>query len=308
MKNKLSILFGLILAGTFPASFANNNVENIYEVESSQHLEFKMEKSEQESSVSSIKIDEENSEYVKSIIFDPNNPEKQVTKKPSFSLLSLLKYNIAFASSADEVASRRDLVSSLYYVAGTFSLLLGLGLMALGGVKLKRRAENPNDPKSFPAAIIITFVAGALIFNYSGTSSTLIATLLGSDSGHCFVLKEQLTSKAGDIENGVYENCWDSSKSTHLDEIASKVDEMTDGNGSKLKENVEIIVGLFQLIGLIYLIKGIYGLKLTAEGNGRDGYMKPIVTMIAAALVIDLPHTLEMIDETIKLLGFGGGS
>jgi hypothetical protein len=210
------------------------------------------------------------------------------------------------ANSGAAIAERENLVAALYSVVTVFAMLLGIGLIALGAVKLKRRAENPNDARSFPAAILITFLAGALIVNYSGTSSTLIATLLGSDSGHCFVLQDKLDA------NGNYdlhqERCWDSSNSDYLNDVSARIEDMTEGGASALKQNVEIIVALFQLIGLVYLIKGIYGLKLTAEGNGRDGYMKPLVTMIASALVIDLPHTLEILNNTVKLLGFGGGS
>ncbi|XNJ88790.1 hypothetical protein AB6C47_018290 [Vibrio cyclitrophicus] len=218
----------------------------------------------------------------------------------------------AFSFAAEEeqhLDKRAELIGSLYSVVGVFAVLLGLGLIIISIMKLKRRAENPNDPKSFPSSILITMLAGALILNFSGTSSTLIATLLGNQAGHCFVLQEQLmehdkgTIQMGDLHQ---ENCWDSSKSKAVDDIAKKVDEMSDGNGSLLKKNIEIIVGLFQLAGLIYLIKGIYGLKLVSEGVSREGYGKQILTMITAALVIDLPHTLEMLDETIKLLGFGG--
>ncbi|MCK8072419.1 hypothetical protein [Vibrio sp. 1CM23M] len=225
-------------------------------------------------------------------------------------LFILIGSAFSFAADQQHIDARANLIGSLYSIVGIFAVLLGLGLIVISIIKLKKRAENPNDPKSFPSAILITMLSGALILNFSGTSSTLIATLLGGEGGHCFVLQEQLmeqeqgTIQMGDLHQ---ENCWDSSNSQMVDDIAKKVDEMSDGNGARLKRNVEIIVGLFQLVGLVYLIKGIYGLKLVSEGQSREGYGKPILTMIAAALVIDLPHTLEMLSETITLLGFGAG-
>tara|TARA_Y100001960_G_scaffold321323_1_gene395789 strand:+ start:16675 stop:17409 length:735 start_codon:yes stop_codon:yes gene_type:complete len=216
------------------------------------------------------------------------------------------------------IANRAELIASLYAVVTSFASLLGLILMGVGAHKLKRRAENPNDPRSFPSSIVVTLIAGALIFNYSMTSNTMISTILGNESGHCFMFtdsaKERLEESAAntgttmsDASSLVDENCWDSASSSMVGDISAKLDEMSPGKGDAFKRNVGVIVGLFQLFGVIYLIKGVYLLKQTSEGNGREGYGKPIITMIAAALVIDLPHTLEMIKATIDYLGFSGG-
>lgn len=224
-----------------------------------------------------------------------------MNKKMSF-LLAILMAGFAPASiAAGEVEERMRLVSSLYYVLTIFVMFLGLIMMYQAGLKLKRRAENPNDARSFPSAIIVTFFAGALAFNYSGSAGSMINSLLGSDKGYCFVLNDSIDNSR-DLHA---DNCWDSTNSEILGDIADKVDEMESGKGDVLKENAKTIVALFQFIGLIYFAKGVYGLKLTSEGQGKDGYGKPIVTMILAALVLDLPHTLEFIKETLQLIGFG---
>lgn len=224
-----------------------------------------------------------------------------MNKKMSF-LLAILMAGFAPASiAAGEVEERMRLVSSLYYVLTIFVMFLGLIMMYQAGLKLKRRAENPNDARSFPSAILVTFFAGALAFNYSGSAGSMINSLLGSDKGYCFVLNDSIDNSR-DLHA---DNCWDSANSEILGDIADKVDEMESGKGDVLKENAKTIVALFQFIGLIYFAKGVYGLKLTSEGQGKDGYGKPIVTMILAALVLDLPHTLEFIKETLQLIGFG---
>lgn len=216
------------------------------------------------------------------------------------------------------IANRAELIAALYGVVTSFATLLGLILMGVGAHKLKRRAENPNDPRSFPSSIIMTFIAGALIFNYSMTSNTMISTLLGNESGHCFMFTDTANTKLAEAaanadstisDSGtlIEDSCWDSGSSSMVSDISAKLEEMSPGKGSSFEKNVDVIVGLFQLFGVIYLIKGVYLLKQTSEGNGREGYGKPLITMIAAALVIDLPHTLEMIKATIDYLGFSGG-
>lgn len=225
-----------------------------------------------------------------------------INKKRILTLtLILISSSLSFATEAEALAAREGLVSALYFFATIFAMFMGVGLMVLGGVKLKKRAENPNDTRSFPSAIIITFIAGALAFNYSGSMDTLISSLLGDTNGYCFILHDDLANTNDIHQNG----CWVSTDSDMLGDLSTRIDEMSAGQGDILKQNAEIIVGLFQFIGFIYFLKGLYGLKLTSEGNGREGYGKPIVTLIGSAFVFDLPHTLEMLKETVQSLGFG---
>lgn len=203
---------------------------------------------------------------------------------------------------ADEVAERAKMVAALYQLVTYFALLMGIVLMVLGVVKMKKSADNKNDPKTFPVSIILTFFAGAMAFNYSGSASMMISSLLGSDSsGYCFVLNDEVSSSL-DLHK---ENCFDASNSEIVGSLVDKVNDMSSGKGDVLKKNISIIIGLFQLIGLIYFLKGLYGLKQVSEGSSRDGYGKPIITLIASALIIDLPHTMEMLKNTINTLGIG---
>lgn len=197
--------------------------------------------------------------------------------------------------------NRATLVANLYTFVTIFATFLGIVLMIVGLVKLKKRGDNPNDPKSFPSAIIVTILAGALAFNYSSSSNIFIKSFLGDESGYCFTIDGAETS--GDT---LSEQCWDSSNSEVLNNIEARVNSMsTNSAGTTIKDNAETIIALFQTIGLIYFLKGLYGMKVTSEGQSRDGYGKPIITLIASALIIDLPHTIEMIQETINYLGFG---
>lgn len=212
-------------------------------------------------------------------------------------ILTAMLSQIAFANTT----ARAEIVSSLYTLVTIFATAMGIVLMIVAVQKLKRRADNPNDPKAFPASIIVTLFAGAMAFNYSNTAGSMIVSLLGSqDAGYCFILDAETS---GDV---LSENCWDASNSEVLKDIEERVNKMSDNNaGTAIKENAETIIALFQLIGLIYFLKGLYGLKVTSEGQSREGYGKPIITLIASALVIDLPHTIEMLQETINYLGFG---
>ena len=60
------------------------------------------------------------------------------------------------------------------------SSIAGLGLLAAGGLQLKKHGENPQQvPLSRP---IIFLTAGALLFGLGATSNTLQETLLGENA------------------------------------------------------------------------------------------------------------------------------
>lgn len=230
---------------------------------------------------------------------------RSITKKIDrikllFIFSSILFPTISLAN--ESINARADIISSIYSLTTIFATLMGLGLLVVGVIKLKKRGDNPNDPKAFPATIIMTILAGALAFNYATSASLIITSLLvDSEAGYCFVIED---AEVSGIKTD--DKCWDSSKSEILGDIEAKVNSMSDNNiGTEIKENATNIIALFQTIGLIYFLKGLYGLKVTSEGQSRDGYGKPIITIISAALIIDLPHTIEMIKETINYMGFG---
>lgn len=204
---------------------------------------------------------------------------------------------IAFG--ADEIIERQKLLNALNSFVIILIAFVGLAVLAASINKMKKAAENPNANIT-TGSIVTGLIAGALLFNITGAASMIIQTV-GSDGeggGYCFLTDEDSSS----VTNIYKENCWNSENSEITDDMINKIDKMN-GNGDLFEKNIDIIMSIFQFIGLIYFAKGIYGLKTASEGKG-DGYGKPILTMILAALVIDLPHTLEMLQETLLLIGF----
>jgi hypothetical protein len=206
-----------------------------------------------------------------------------------------------FTSSAiaDEVAQRALLISTINDLVIYIGIFLGLLLIISGFYKMKLRSESPNNPISSMPVIISSIIAGTMLLNYSAATTTVISTLLGSDNKYCFVLDtptdEQVTPDGG---------CWNSGESEITGKLMEKIADTRGGNAAaEFAANFNVIVGLFQLIGLIYFFKGVYGLKTVGDGTEKGGYGKPIVMMIFAALLIDLPHTAEMFSNAMTSLG-----
>ncbi|CSC96310.1 Uncharacterised protein [Vibrio cholerae] len=215
-----------------------------------------------------------------------------------FFILTIISL-FSFVSFADDVANRQQMVKAIYSLITYVAMLMGIGLMILGGIKLKRSADDPNDKRPKAAIIFFCFFSGALMFNYSGSASVMITSLLGSkNSGYCFVLEDP---KSVDLHK---ENCFDASSSEIVGGLVEKVNDMSDGKGNIVKDNITVIVGLIQIVGLIYFCKGLYGLKLAAEGvRQNETYGKALITLIGSALAFDIMHTLEMIKSTLQMMG-----
>lgn len=203
----------------------------------------------------------------------------------------LLLPSLAFA---DE-AAREALIVSVHKVVYIVGFLIGLILMISAGYKMKQAADS-NGPQSNKGIIFVSLLVGVIMMNASGAMSTYLATLLGSGSGHCFIL---------DKEQSVGENCWSADSSGLTGDLKSRIEKLSSGStAQKFMENVNVIVGIFQVIGFIYFLVGAYGLVQVANGSSRDsGYGKPIITMIAAALIVDIPHTAEMAIQTLQDIG-----
>lgn len=205
---------------------------------------------------------------------------------------AILLPSIAFA---DVESAREEIVILVHKLVYYFGFLIGLILMISAGLKMKAASET-QGPNSNKGIIYISLLAGILMMNSSSTLSTYIATLLGGDGGHCFVL---------DSSQSAAENCWTAESSGLTGQLKTRVEKLSNsGVAETFMKNINVIVGILQVIGFIYFFVGTYGLVQVANGSSRDGgYGKPIVTMIASALIVDIPHTAEMAVATLEKVG-----
>lgn len=209
-------------------------------------------------------------------------------------LISLLILpTFVFANDAE--SAREEIIVSVHKLVYIFGFLIGIILMVSAGLKMKAASDN-TGPNSNKSVIYISLLAGVLMMNSSSTLSTYIATLLGSSGGHCFVL---------DKSQSAAENCWTAESSGLTGQLKTRVEKLSNaGVAATFMKNINIIVGILQVIGFIYFFVGVYGLVQVSNGSSRDGgYGKPIVTMIASALIVDIPHTAEMAIATLEKVG-----
>ena len=211
-----------------------------------------------------------------------------------FLLVSLLLFFplplLAEASSFDKT------FGSIYILIRTIASFSAVILAFLAIKKLVDYASDNRNPKNSPVSAIIMFFASGLLLNVDATISSFINTLTGS-GGYCFY---------GDLSGndsvyGTNSSCFSDAKAISVD-LANQLQKQSENAESvkKLQEKLRMLFTLFQLVGLVYFIKGIYMLKAASEGAQQASYGKILLMIIASTFVIDMPHTIDILINTIS--------
>jgi hypothetical protein len=215
----------------------------------------------------------------------------------AFGLMFITGIAYAGNDSATILSNRESMVITINQAVILIGKLIGVILLLVGINKMKWKAEQPTNPQHSTGMIITVLVAGALMINYTQATTSFITSILYEDSEYCFILDPSQSNSTS--------QCWSASTSESTTLLSDRINRL-EGNepSQEFRDNIDVLMAFFQLIGLIYFFKGAYGLKQVSDGGQKGGYGKPLLTMLAAALVLDLPHTLEVIMQTIEQIGF----
>jgi hypothetical protein len=211
-------------------------------------------------------------------------------------LLLFLQLPLYAESAAAGTASFDSLFSAIYVLIRVVGFFTALLLAFLAIKKLVDYASDNRNPKNSPVSAIIMFFASGLLLNVDATLSMFINSLNDS-GGYCFY------GNTSGTENpfGNDSNCFTEAQTITKD-LAQELQKRSENTESieKLQEKLRMLFTLFQLVGLVYFIKGIYMLKAASEGAQQASYGKIIIMIIASAAVIDMPHTIDLLVNTIS--------
>lgn len=210
-------------------------------------------------------------------------------------ILALMVVFLPFPLYAEPTAFDNTL-NAIYILVRTMGVLLGAILAFLGIKKLVDYAQDQRNPKNSPISAIVIFFAAGLLLNLNQTMSLVINTIQdGTGQNYCFYAQT-----TGETPFGNNTSCFNDAMQV-TDDLAARLknETGTEESVNKLKEKLRLLFTLFQIIGVIYFIKGIYMLKEASEGSQQTGYGKILLMILASALVIDMPHTIDMLINTI---------
>lgn len=220
----------------------------------------------------------------------------------------------------EAIKNRAEYLAGISFLIRLFAIVLGLILLIKGGFLLKEIADQRTKVGFGGVAVVL--ISGIMLFSFNGTLSMFVPTMLGNDSEYCFAVHDSTKDSSklnaakahanygtssisvlGGKSGGT--QCWDAESSDVTEAIHNKIKKMsTDSTAAQFAQSLRTILALFQVIGSIYFIKGIYGLYENAMGTAREpGYGKPIITMVASSFLVDLGHTLELLLGTLRAIG-----
>lgn len=197
---------------------------------------------------------------------------------------------IAFADDATQ--ARVEIISANIGLIKVVVFLIGFTLLVTGGYKLTLLTEQGG--KMGKGVPLVYILVGTILMNLTIAIGVFGNTYFKAGD-FCFVVDE------GSINNA----CMNTEVSGLTGELKSRVEKLSSGStAEQFMQNVQIIIGIFQIIGFIYFAVGAYGIAQVANGSSKEnGYGKPIITMFAAALIVDLPHTAQMAIDTLEKIG-----
>lgn len=213
--------------------------------------------------------------------------------------------NIANLDSNSAIAARETVIANLFWATTQIGRIIGMIVLIAGFYRMRMKAEMGPNGNISTTSIFVYIAVGFMMLSFSSTLGSLIATFLGQTSttgaGACFILNDSVTGGRSTLDNG---SCWNASSSELTGTLMDRVTKMSSAStAQEFLANINVIIGLFQLIGFIYFFVGMHGLVAVSKGSARNGYFKPLVIIIASALIVDLPHTAEIFLNTLKKVG-----
>lgn len=213
-------------------------------------------------------------------------------------ILFLLLITASFFTFADDLGSTDITANRVGFISAQITLIkiviFLIGLIVLISSIVKMKYVNDANQKSPFAAVVMGIFAATLMMNINASLSVFTKTFFDVDAV-CMQIAEKK----------IDDNCFKDEMSGLTGDIKSRVQKLSnDQTASTFMTTFQLVIGIFQVIGLIYFAVGAYGLKEVANGSSKDGgYGKPIITMIAAALIVDIPHTAQMAIDTLHSVG-----
>ncbi|MDV6250230.1 hypothetical protein [Vibrio sp. EA2] len=102
-----------------------------------------------------------------------------IKTKFSAVILTAIATSISFAAGVGElVQGWGETATALQVLLVIGASLVGLGMMAAGGMQLKKHGENPQQVPLNKGLIFLA--SGALLFGLSATSTTMLDTIFGT--------------------------------------------------------------------------------------------------------------------------------
>ena len=210
-------------------------------------------------------------------------------KKILLTILPILLLLFPFPLYA-ETGSFDATFGAIYILIRVGAFFAALLLAFFGIKKLVDYATDNRNPKNSPMSSLVMFLASGLLLNVDASLSIMINTITQSGD-YCYYGD---LSGVSESPLGNNSSCFAEAKTITAD-LTNQLKKQNENTESieKLQEKLRMLFTIFQLVGLIYM------LKAASEGAQQASYGKILMMIIASAAVIDMPHTIDILINTI---------
>lgn len=233
---------------------------------------------------------------------------KTIITKALLVTFSIFGSMMSYAAQRTPQENREELIINMFSLTQTMAFVVGLYLMISFFSTVKRRADAPGDQSASTSKILLILFTATFLLNLNVVINTMTTTITGTDA-YCFGLAPALSTDTSTAmgpmnSSGLTSNanCFKPESSEITEAIRAKLDPSTTSTADLLSY-LSLVMGLVQFLGLVFFIKAILMIRQIGQGQGQVGPGKVIIALIFSALIIDLPHTMEMLSYTIKSLG-----
>ncbi|TVQ84941.1 MAG: hypothetical protein EA357_01750 [Micavibrio sp.] len=176
----------------------------------------------------------------------------------------------------DEVAVAfiTNIAEPMKFLMSSFSFILGLALILVGISRLIKTAqEGPRGPTGM--GTLFTFIAGTMLMALGNSMGTFSHSLFGD----------------GQMRNYA--------------EFSGYVETALGGNEDQLRAVIGALLMFTSLVGFIAFLRGIYIMKLVADGNQNHSITQSLTFMFGGALAFNLGRVINMLQESLGYAALG---
>lgn len=195
----------------------------------------------------------------------------------------------------DSLKYSAELLHSIYTLVKI--VVFAVGLIILIKCVMDMRLVGAEGSKITLGYVAVGIITATVMMNVDAALSTFGNTYFNK-AGYekvCYLVEEAAIS----------DTCFSDELRGFTGSLKTHIENMSGANTAENFINqIKIVISILQIIGLIYFSIGTYSLKQVADGSSKDGgYGKALTTMIASALIVDLPHTAASAIETLHRVG-----
>ena len=195
------------------------------------------------------------------------------------------------------------LISIIIWLTKTISVFGGLIFIVIAFKNMvlytEVGAQGKHEVKN---KMIFGLIIGVLMLNITSTVDSVVKTFNSESKGACYITNEDAFE---DWKIGKNKDmCWSVASSQISGPTFDKVKSMIDSQHSgELEGNLKNVISGLQMVGFLFFVNALFALHKISTGSGQRSFIGVMGQLCASTLIVDLVHTIVIVQGTMTKLG-----